>query len=229
MIGIIVAMEIESRKILSVMENKKTDNIMGINFTSGNVGECSAVVAVCGIGKVFAAMCASLMIQRYSPERVINCGVGGALVKGMNIGDALVATFALQHDMDTSALGDPKGMISGINVVELPCVCPELEGENEFNAEGEKVKIYFGKIASGDKFISDPMEKKRINEEFGADVCEMEGASIAQVCYVAGVPCTIIRTVSDTLEGGDVDFEKFKVRAAEISNAVLEKVLCVKK
>ncbi|MBE6543087.1 MAG: 5'-methylthioadenosine/adenosylhomocysteine nucleosidase [Ruminococcaceae bacterium] len=222
MIGIIAAMEIESKKILSVMENKETKNIMGIPFTSGKVLGKDVVIAVCGIGKVFAAMCATVMINEYKPCRIVNCGVGGALVEGMEIGDALIATGAVQHDMDTSALGDPKGLISGINVVTLPCVCPELEGVTKIDAEGDTVKVMKGIVASGDRFVSLRGEKEMIAKEFGASVCEMEGASIAQVCYVAGVPCTILRTVSDTLEGGDVDFERFKEYAANISNAVLK-------
>ncbi len=222
MIGIIAAMEIESKKILSVMENKETKSIMGIPFTSGKVLGKDVVIAVCGIGKVFAAMCATVMINEYKPCRIVNCGVGGALVEGMEIGDALIATGAVQHDMDTSALGDPKGLISGINVVTLPCVCPELEGVTMIDAEGVTVKVMKGIVASGDRFVSLREEKEMIAKEFGASVCEMEGASIAQVCYVAGVPCTILRTVSDTLEGGDVDFERFKEYAANISNAVLK-------
>ena len=225
MIGIIAAMEIESKKILSVMENKETKTVMGITFTSGKVEGRRVVIAVSGIGKVFASMCAALMINEYAPERIINCGVGGALVPDMEIGDALIATGALQHDMDTSALGDPKGLISGINIVTLPSVCPELEGVEELDIDGKRVKLWHGKIASGDKFISDKGEKEMIAREFDAMVCEMEGAAIAQVCYAANIPCTILRTVSDTLSGGDVDFEKFKVYAAEISNSVLRKML----
>ena len=167
-------------------------------------------------------MCATVMINEYKPCRIVNCGVGGALVEGMEIGDALIATGAVQHDMDTSALGDPKGLISRINVVTLPCVCPELEGVTKIDAEGVTVKVMKGIVASGDRFVSLREEKEMIAKEFGASVCEMEGASIAQVCYVAGVPCTILRTVSDTLEGGDVDFERFKEYAANISNAVLK-------
>ena len=199
--------------------------IMGITFTSGIVHgaeEVEVVVAVSGIGKVFASMCASIMINEYKPDRVVNCGVGGALVKEMQIGDALIATGAVQHDMDTSALGDPKGLISGINVVELPCVCPELDGLLELEIEGQRIKIWRGIVASGDQFVSEGAKKEQIAFEFGASVCEMEGAAIAQVCYAAKVPCTILRTVSDTLEGGNVDFEKFKEFSANISNSILE-------
>lgn len=225
MIGIIAAMEIESKKILSVMENKETKTVLGINFTSGKVSDKEVVVAVCGIGKVFAAMCTAIMINEYKPERIINCGVAGALKPEMKIGDALIATGALQHDMDSSALGDPKGMISGINMVVLPCISPELDGTESLEVEGNTVKVWRGLVASGDKFVSKKEEKEQIADEFNAMVCEMEGASIAQVCYAAGVDCSILRTVSDTLEGGDVDFEKFKEHAANISNAVLEIML----
>ncbi|MBO5745322.1 MAG: 5'-methylthioadenosine/adenosylhomocysteine nucleosidase [Clostridia bacterium] len=225
MIGIIVAMEIESRKLLSVMKNKETKKIMGVTFTCGTIGSKDVVIAVCGVGKVFAATCCALMINEYSPERIINCGVAGALNGEMAIGDALIAEAALQHDMDTSAIGDPKGLISGINVIKLPCVCPELKGKDSITVEGKNVKVWWGVVASGDKFISERAEKEGIRDTFGADVCEMEGAAIAQVCYVAGIPCTILRTVSDTLAGGHVDFEKFKVYAADISNSVLEMML----
>ena len=155
---------------------------------------------------------------------IINIGVAGTLTKDLSVLDVALASDVFQHDMDTSALGDPKGLISGINIITLPCVCPELEGVEKLDIE-EGVKLWHGKIASGDKFISDKGEKEKLAREFDAAICEMEGAAIAQVCYAANIPCTILRTVSDTLSGGDVDFEKFKVYAAEISNSVLRKML----
>ena len=120
MTGIIGAMKIEIEALNAQMENRQTKTVSGIEFTSGTLCGREAVTAVCGIGKVFAAMCAQTMILLYSPDRIINTGVAGSLSTKLNIGDIAVSDFVVEHDMDTSPLGDPVGMISGINIVDIP-------------------------------------------------------------------------------------------------------------
>lgn len=119
MTGIIGAMKIEIEALNAQMENRQTKTVSGIEFTSGTLCGREVVTAVCGIGKVFAAMCAQTMILLYSPDRIINTGVAGSLSMKLNIGDIAVSDFVVEHDMDTSPLGDPVGMISGLSLIHI--------------------------------------------------------------------------------------------------------------
>lgn len=219
-IGIIGALEEEVRELISRLECHNTEEVGSIIFHTGMLEGKSVVIAKCGVGKVFAALCAEAMIIRFSPELIINTGVGGALKKGISVNDILIADKLVQHDMDTSPLGDPKGLISGINVVY-------------FNADKRAVEIaraaadrlgitnHTGTVASGDVFVSTREQKERIVNDFSASVCEMEGAAIAQVAYVNKTPFTIIRAVSDSAdEGSSMDYMKFLPIAAKNGAAI---------
>lgn len=223
MTGIIGAMKIEVETIKALMENKKSEVISGVEYVTGTLHGKKIVTAVCGIGKVAAAMCAQTMILKYAPERIINTGVGGSLSEKLAIGDVAVAESLVQHDMDTSPLGDPVGLISGINVVNIPCdekvvgtliKCVESLGG---------IKALKGVIASGDQFIADASKKDYIKSNFNAVVCEMEGASIAQVCYTNGVPFGVVRAVSDCADGSShMDYGEFLPMAAANAAKLIE-------
>lgn len=223
-VGIICAMEAEAKDIISAMENAKEEKISGVTYVSGKIHGKSCVVAVCGIGKVFAALCAQTMILKYSPSLIINCGVAGGLSPELSICDIAIATSLVQHDMDTSAIGDPKGLISGINIINIPCD-PNAASLLKKCAE-EEVNTVLGVIASGDKFMSDYAEKENIRSTFNAIACEMEGAAVGQVCYVNNVPCCVMRAISD---GGDenahMDYPTFAVIAAARAARVILKFL----
>ena len=120
MIGIIAAMNVEMEGLRAHMENPVSETVSGVTFVRGTIAGREVVTAVCGIGKVFAALCAQTMILRYAPEAVINTGVAGTLTDELTIGNLAVSSCVVQHDMDTSAIGDPVGLISGINKVEIP-------------------------------------------------------------------------------------------------------------
>lgn len=223
MTGIIGAMKIEVETIKALMENKKSEVISGVEYVSGTLHGKEIVTAVCGIGKVAAAMCAQTMILKYAPERIINTGVGGSLSEKLAIGDVAVAESLVQHDMDTSPLGDPVGLISGINVINIPCDekvvgtlinCVESLGG---------IKALRGVIASGDQFIADAAKKEYIKSNFNAVVCEMEGASIAQVCFTNGVPFGVVRAVSDCADGSShMDYGEFLPMAAANAAKLIE-------
>lgn len=226
MTGIIGAKEIEIEALNAQMENKQTKTVSGIEFTSGTLYGREVVTAVCGIGKVFAAMCAQTMILLYSPDRIINTGVAGSLSTSLNIGDIVVSDYVVEHDMDTSPLGDPVGMISVINIVDIPAD-GEL-AEKIFAAAREVGNIICvkGKIASGDCFVNTAEKKEYISETFGALACEMEGAAIGQVCYVNRVPFCVIRAISDAADGSSfMDYSNFIALAAKNSAAVLTELL----
>ena len=222
MIGIIGAMSVEVEALKGAMTDKKSEQISGIDFVCGKLCGKDVVVAQCGIGKVFAAMAAQTMILKFGVDIVINTGVAGTLTDKLGIADVAISTACVQHDMDTSAIGDPVGLISGINVIELSadahlaaCVA---------SAAGELgVRCTSGVIASGDQFVSSAERKQYIVEHFGAIACEMEGAAIAQVCYVNGVRYVVIRAISDSADGSaHMDYGEF-VKIAAANSA---KILC---
>ena len=220
-IGIIGAMDIEVDAIISSMSEKNEKIISGIKYVSGKIFDKNVVVAKCGVGKVFAAICAQTMIIEYSPKVIINTGVAGSLVSGFNVLDIAIAKSVVQHDMDTSALGDPKGLISGINVVYIDT---NVNVQNALKTASCTVKcnVKEGVIASGDKFISDKEEKLQLNKSFNAIACEMEGASIGQVCYVNQVPFGVLRAISDG-DGAEMDYMTFAPLAAKQSiNIIIE-------
>lgn len=222
MIGIIGAMKIEVETIKNIMENKTSEVISGVEYVKGTLHGKEIVTAVCGIGKVAAAMCTQTMILKYSPDRIINTGVGGSLSTKLSIGDIAVAESLVQHDMDTSPLGDPPGLISGINTVNIPAdkgvVETLLSCVEKLDVKGVK-----GVIASGDQFIASAEKKKFITDNFDAIVCEMEGASIAQVCYTNGVPFGVVRAVSDCADGSShMDYGEFLPMAAANAAKLIE-------
>lgn len=223
MIGVIGAMHIEVETIKSLMENKSAEKIGGVEFVKGTLHGREIVIAVCGIGKVAAAMCTQIMILKYSPECIINTGVGGSLSTSLAIGDIAVAESLVQHDMDTSPLGDPVGLISGLNLVNIPAD----KRVGEILLKGietlDNVKGMTGVIASGDQFIASEERKKFITGNFGAIVCEMEGASIAQVCFSNGVPFGVVRAVSDCADGSShMDYGEFLPVAAANAAKLIE-------
>jgi adenosylhomocysteine nucleosidase len=222
-LGIIAAMKIEAELIEAAMTNVTRETCGSIEYCLGNIGNTDIVLAVCGIGKVFAAICAQTMIVKYAPDAVINTGVGGTLTKKLSVGDVAVSSAMVQHDMDTSALGDPVGLISGINIVEIPADAA-LAGKISAIVRGMGINTVTGTIATGDQFIGSQAVKDRIVNTFGAIACEMEGAAIGQVCYVNKVPFAVIRAISDDADGGACeDYPTFaKMAAKNSAKAVIE-------
>ena len=225
MIGIIGAMRIEVEALWADMTEKKSENISGIEFVSGKLYGVDAVVAQCGIGKVFAATCAQTMILRYGVSAVINTGVAGTLSPELGVCDIAVSSACVQHDMDTSPLGDPVGLISGIHVIELPASETLAQGVCRA-ADALGIRCRMGVIASGDCFVSSKEKKAYITESFGAIACEMEGAAIAQVCYINKVSFVVIRAISDSADGSaEMDYGEFSKLAAARSAKVVRLLL----
>ncbi|MGN0777354.1 MAG: 5'-methylthioadenosine/adenosylhomocysteine nucleosidase [Candidatus Ventricola sp.] len=225
MIGIIAAMDVEMNSLRSYMENTETEIISGIRFVRGSLEGKDVVTAVCGIGKVFAALCAQTMILHYQPQCIINTGVAGTLTDALTIGSIAVSSAVVQHDMDTSALGDPVGLISGINKVELPAD-RLLSGQLSACAKVMGIRTATGVIASGDQFVASAERKAFIVEHFKAIACEMEGAAIGQVCHVNKVPFCVLRAISDSADGSShMDYPTFVQMAAEQSVSLLRRFM----
>ena len=225
MIGIIAAMNVEMESLRSHMDHTETDVISGIRFVRGTLEGKEVVTAVCGIGKVFATMCAQTMILHYGPKCIINTGVAGTLTDKLDIGSIDVSSAVVQHDMDTSALGDPVGLISGINKIQLPAD-RLLSGQISACAEVMGIKTETGVIASGDQFVASSDRKAYIVDKFSAIACEMEGAAIGQVCHVNKVPFCVIRAISDSADGSShMDYPTFVKMAAEQSVSLMRRFL----
>lgn len=219
-IGILGAMDSEVEALISKLESKEAETLGGIEFNTGILEGKRVAIAKCGIGKVFAALAAEAMIITYAPSLLVNTGVGGALAPGISVCDVVVADKLVQHDMDTSPLGDPKGLISGINVVYFETSRKAVEIVTNACCE-LGIKCHTGTIASGDVFVSTSAQKNAIRAEFGASVCEMEGAAIAQVAYVNSTPCCVIRAISDSAdEGSSMDYMQFLPIAAGNSTKI---------
>ncbi|MBO7176748.1 MAG: 5'-methylthioadenosine/adenosylhomocysteine nucleosidase [Clostridia bacterium] len=221
MTGIICAMQLEMDGLRAQMTDTVSETVSGIEFVRGTLCGAPVVTAVCGVGKVFAALCAQTMILRYAPARLINTGVAGSLSPALTIGNIAIARDVVQHDMDTSPLGDPVGLLSGINIVHIPAD-PALGEALEASAAACGLTVRRGTIATGDQFISSGEQKSRIRDSFDAIACEMEGGAIGHVCYVNGTPFAVLRAISD---GGDeeasMDYPTFARMAAENSVRVL--------
>ena len=223
LIGIIGAMDIEVDALISAMNDTEEKVISSVRYVKGKLFGKDVVVAKCGIGKVFAAICAQTMILEYNPAVIINTGVAGSLEKGFNVLDVAVAKSVVQHDMDTSAIGDPKGLISGINIIYINA-CETVSSALKKASLSVGCNVKEGVVASGDKFMADPQEKANINKEFSAIACEMEGASIGHVCYVNNVPFGILRTISDG-DGAGMDYMTFAPKAAMQATEIVKEFI----
>ena len=219
--GIIAAMQKEAAGLLEKMQDKTETVIGGVTYTAGTLCGHTAVAAVCGVGKVFAALCAQTMILRFAPQCIINTGVADSLSTALSIGDLVIADGAVQYDMDTSAVGDPVGLLSGINRIVLP-TDKALTERLKAAAAAVGAAAYGGIVATGDCFVADAAEKRRIVDTFGAVACEMEGGAVAQACFVNGVPFALVRAISDDASGkAQVDYPAFADAAAKNSIALL--------
>ena len=224
-IGIIGAMSIEVEALKEKLGNVQTETVSGIDFFSGSLCGKEVVVAKCGIGKVFAAICAQTMILRFGVTHIINTGIAGTLTEELDILDVAIADGVVQHDMDTSPIGDPVGLISGINMITLPTSNSMGETAQRV-AEELGIRSKRGIVASGDQFISNAERKDFIKDTFGAVCCEMEGAAIGHVCFVNGVECLVLRAISDSASGhASMEYPKMAALAAEQSQKMTLKLL----
>lgn len=221
MLGIIGAMDVEVNSVKEKIENPRKKAAAGTEFVYGSISGCEVVAAKCGPGKVNAALCAQAMIDLFGIDRLINIGVAGSLKENVAIRDVVIANDVVQHDIDITALGEPRGLVSGVNLIKIPADAALSEAISHSAIKTGK-KIHRGTVASGDTFVAGGEKKKEIENMFGALCCEMEGGAIAQTAYVNGVAFAILRTVSD---GGDenaaIDYPSFKKIAAESSTAIL--------
>ena len=226
MIGILCALDQEIERLLKEIERPVHRQLCGYDYVEGALRGVNVVLCKCGVGKVNAAVCAQTMILTWPVRLVINSGVAGALREPLEIGDICVASDLVQHDVDTTAVGDPVGFVSTVNQTYFRCAEWAVDGLLRAAGSIEGVRVLSARIASGDQFIHDQAQKDRIVRLFDASACEMEGGAIAQVCFINGVDCAVIRAISDASTGShDVEYNRYMPMAADISAKVVLKFL----
>ncbi|PWM44188.1 MAG: 5'-methylthioadenosine/adenosylhomocysteine nucleosidase [Clostridiales bacterium] len=222
MVGIICAMDIELEKILAAMEDIETCVISNIKYNKGMIKGNEAVAAVCGVGKVNAAICAQTMILQFSPDLIINSGVAGGLSDSLNTTDIVIADKVAEHDMDTTPLGDEPGFIYGLNTVKIEC--DNKTAQTLFDCvESLGIHCEKGLIASGDQFINGGEKMEYIKNTFNASAAEMEGAAVGHVCALNNIPFCVLRSISDKADGSShMDYLAFtKIASQNSANAII--------
>lgn len=217
MIGIIGAMDVEVNTLKEAANITKRTVIAGMEFCEGKLGAEDVVVVKCGMGKVNAGVCANTLINSFGCRKIINTGVAGSLDSRIEIGDIVVSSDAVQHDFDVSPIGFKKGEIPYTGLYAFPAdKAMRLAAVSAVKECAADVKVFEGRVCSGDRFISEKEQKEKIVADFGGLCCEMEGAAIAQVCFLNDVPFAVIRAISDKPDGsGAVDFNTFQETAAK--------------
>lgn len=215
-LGIIGAMESEIQALKNVISIEETEKISGIEFVRGTIENTEVVLAKCGVGKVFAAVCTQTMIMRFNPDVIINIGVCGTLTGKLDLCDVVIGEKTVQYDMDTSAVGDPVGLISGINKIYFECddaLCDKLSDV----LKSKNINHLKGVIATGDRFFNDAELAKMVSRNFGAVSGDMESGSIGHVCYINNIPYGSLRCITDKGdENSGEDYAKSIDRATSI-------------
>lgn len=216
-IGIIGAMDLEVETLKSHMEHVEITKKAGMEFHEGILNGASAVVVRCGIGKVNAALCVQILADLFQVTHLINTGVAGSLNAALDIGDILISKDALHHDMDVSALGYQPGQVPQLDCLEFPADSRMMElAKSSCERVCSDVHAIYGRVVSGDQFISDATVKDRLINLFHGDCAEMEGAAIAHGAYLNGLPFVIVRAISDKADGSaQMDYPQFEKAAAE--------------
>lgn len=225
-IGIIAAMAEELEILLTDLTLEEKKEKANMTFHKGKLYGKDVVAVVCGIGKVNSAICTQILASEYNVDKVINVGVAGGIGKEIYPGDIVVAENLVQHDMDTTAFGDKMGQIPRLDTFDFKCD-KELVALAKKACEAiPELNSFTGRIASGDQFIANLEKIQWLDKEFGAISCEMEGASIAQVCYLNSTPFVVIRSISDNANNGaHMDYQKFIPVAVKNSTRIIKQML----
>lgn len=221
-LGIIGAMDLEVDALKEHMTDVTVTTRAGMDFYEGKLCGTDAVVVRCGIGKVNAALCVQVLADLFAVTHVVNTGVAGSLNAKLDIGDILVSSDAVHHDMDLTIFGYAPGQVAGRETREFTADAAMQALALRLCAEvNPDIHAMAGRVVSGDQFISSAAVKNRLISEFAGDCAEMEGAAIAHGATVNDLPFVIIRAISDKADGSaEMDYPTFE-RAAALRSAKL--------
>ena len=213
MLGIIGAMDVEVKKLREMMEDPEIQTVAGMTFYQGTIKGKAVVVVRSGIGKVNAGLCSQILVDRYHVSGIINTGIAGSLRNEVNVGDIVLATDAVQHDVDAAGFGYQPGEIPQMGIRCCQRANPDIQ-------------TFCGRVASGDQFINSREKKNWIRDTFDAYCTEMEGAAIAQAAYLNQIPYLIVRAISDKADdSANVDYSEFEAKAVEHSVRLMAAML----
>jgi len=228
-LGIIGAMTVEVETLRAKLQSLKTAEIAGMTFLEGSLLGLPVVVVQCGVGKVNAAMCVQILCDRFGVTHLVNTGIAGSLCADLDIGDLVISRDAMYHDFSCTVFGYSEGQVPG-----MPQTFPADETLMSLAWDAaDSVNpghCRFGRIASGDQFVSGGEVKQRIIRLTGALCTEMEGAAIAQTAYRNGVPFVILRAISDKADdSAQMDYPTFEKiaahRCAEVAARLAQKLM----
>ncbi len=223
-LAIMGAMEEEIEPLLAHFKNVNIVEFANNKYYEVNYNGLDIVIAYSKIGKVFASLTATTMIEKFGCDTLLFSGVAGAINPELKIGDLIIADKLCQHDLDITAFGHPNGFVPGGSVFvetsdKLRDIAKEVAKEND-------LKVIEGTIATGDQFVHSVERKDFIESTFKADALEMEGASVAVICDALNVPFFVLRAISDSADGGaDIDFDEFLKSSAVNSANYLIKIV----
>jgi adenosylhomocysteine nucleosidase len=226
-IGIIGAMEEEVAVLKQEMDIEETVDYASMQFCKGTLCGKNVVIVRSGIGKVNAAICAQILADKFNVDVLINTGIAGSLDAAIDIGDMVISTDLVEHDMDATIFGDPLGQVPRMDTFSFPAEANLIEKAVAANEEANPdIKTFTGRIVSGDQFVSSAEVKEKLVKNFQAKCTEMEGAAIAHAAYLNKVSCVIIRAISDKADNSaTMDYPTFEKKAIEHSVRLVRNLL----
>ena len=226
-IGIIGAMEEEVAVLKESIDIEKIVEYASMQFYKGVLCGKKVVVVRSGIGKVNAAVCAQILADKFNIDVLINTGIAGSLDASIDIGDMVISTDLVEHDMDASIFGDPVGQIPRMDTFSFPADAELVKKAVQANSEANPdIKTFTGRIVSGDQFVSSSEVKDKLVNLFDAKCTEMEGAAIAHVAYLNKISCVIIRAISDKADNSaTMDYPTFEKQAIKHSVKLVRNLL----
>ena len=226
-IGIIGAMEEEVAVLKQEMNIEETVDYSSMRFCKGTLCGKNVVIVRSGIGKVNAAICAQVLVDRFNVDILINTGIAGSLDAAIDIGDMVISTDLVEHDMDATIFGDPLGQVPRMDTFSFPAAASLIEKAVAANEEANPdIKTFTGRIVSGDQFVSAAEVKEKLVKNFGGKCTEMEGAAIAHAAYLNKISCVIIRAISDKADNSaTMDYPTFEKKAIEHSVRLVRNLL----
>lgn len=216
-IGIIAAMKEEMQEIKNKMMSIEEIKHKNVIFYIGKINNKNCVLVQSGVGKVNAARITQLLIDKFDIKEIINVGSAGAIKEEINYGDIVIGKELVQHDFDITAFGHKRGYITDLGrTFYSDKLLVNRAYEVIKNISNFEYNVFIGNIASGDIFFTNMSDAKDLIKEFNTDCVEMEGAAIAQVCYLEKIPFICIRSISDSPNGNNnIEFDKYLQMASK--------------
>ncbi len=227
MLGIIGAMHEEIVELKGLISNIEEIEIASMTYYKGILEDKKVVLVESGIGKVNSAVCTTILINQFKVEKIIFTGVAGGVAEDIEIGDIVVSTDLVQHDFDVTVFGANYGDIPRMKESYFKADEKLIDLATKSALEiFDESKVRKGRIVSGDQFINGLEKIEWLRETFGASAAEMEGASVAHVCYLFKVPFVILRAISDKANSeAKVDFTEFVTLATKNSKEIVVNML----